>query len=497
MLFTYQKEAVTAALADDRSALVEAPTGWGKSFAIAGIVRKALFRNRTARIVVIVDRKELLEQNRAALTRVMPVIQAGICCGTLQQHDWDAQILFATIQTVRRNPALLGHRDILIVDEAHKVPPKVQSGYRQVIAALGAINAALKLIGLTATPFRMDQGHLIGGPSSPFDTLVYSMGVEAAIREGIIVPPITPSVDDRDSAGATVPVRIKGADPFLELSAATKDRLARCLSDAIDRAMKRRSWLFFSSSVTQARFAMEFLKAQGIPAGWVTGKTPKRERDAILAAFKRGDLRALVNVDVLTTGFDVPEVDAVILLRRTASRSLYLQIVGRGLRPAEGKKDCLILDYAGNARRHGPLDAPFVERPSRGSGRQPHRLCDACGEANATRAKRCKHCGAILEERLTVKEPPSDEPLLTFATAETTPKPSALAKRRVAGHKARRAVSARRTMRAGRRTTDGIRRSLPAPYRPSALGQWLSQAGKGRRRTETRWPRRKARSAKS
>ena len=118
----------------------------------------------------------------------------------------------------------------------------------------------------------------------------------------------------------------------------------------------RGSWLVFCSGVAHARHVRDAIRGHGVSCETVTGDTPGPERDGILAAFKAGRLRCVTNANVLTTGFDAPGTDLIALLRPTKSVGLYVQMVGRGTRLAEGKEDCLVLDFAGNTARHGPID---------------------------------------------------------------------------------------------------------------------------------------------
>ncbi|HSG20519.1 MAG TPA: helicase-related protein, partial [Burkholderiaceae bacterium] len=186
-----------------------------------------------------------------------------------------------------------------------------------------------------------------------------------------------------------------------ELQAAvdTEENNQRVVREVIELAGNRKAWLFFCAGVQHAENVAQILIEQGIPADCVTGETPKKERERILADFKAGRLLALTNANVLTTGFDHPGIDLIALLRPTMSAGLYVQMAGRGMRVAEGKNDCLVLDFAGVVATHGPITA--VQPPKRGgdgNGEAPVKVCDACGELCHLSLRECPACGAQFPE---------------------------------------------------------------------------------------------------
>jgi DNA repair protein RadD len=181
-----------------------------------------------------------------------------------------------------------------------------------------------------------------------------------------------------------------------ELQAAVDkaDKNTAVVREVIDLAGDRKSWLFFCAGVKHAQHVCDALKAQGIDAACVTGETPKKDRERVLAAFKRGELQALTNANVLTTGFDAPNVDLIAMLRPTLSPGLYVQMAGRGLRPKAHTDHCLVLDFAGVVETHGPI--VNVTPPSKAketTGEAPVKVCDACGELCGVSARECSACG--------------------------------------------------------------------------------------------------------
>lgn len=202
-------------------------------------------------------------------------------------------------------------------------------------------------------------------------------------------------------------VRMSGGDYVLSDLAKVTDRddlvQATC-NEIVQIAHDRKRWLVFAVTVQHAENVTSALKLRGINAGIVTGETPKAEREQTIGAFRRGELRCLVNVAVLTTGFDAPEVDFIALLRATKSPVLYVQIMGRGMRLAPGKQDCLVADFTDTIETLGPVDAIKGKLPkAAGAGTAPFKLCTECGSSNPAGASECCDCGFVFPEPERIK----------------------------------------------------------------------------------------------
>lgn len=167
------------------------------------------------------------------------------------------------------------------------------------------------------------------------------------------------------------------------------------VSEIVAYGATRHSWLVFCSGVEHARHVRDAIRAHGIPCETIVGETPSAEREALIEAFKRGEIRCLTNANVLTTGFNAPGVDLIAMLRPTKSAGLYVQIVGRGCRLAPGKSDCLVLDFAGNIARHGPIDAIKPKRPGEGDGEAPVKVCPDCASIVHAAVRVCPDCGHV------------------------------------------------------------------------------------------------------
>lgn len=416
----YQRAAIDALYrywreTNGRHPLVEVPTGGGKSFIMAALIQEVIRSWKKTRIVVATHVRELIAQNHAELLRVWPESPTGVYSAGLARREAGAQVLFVGIQSVYDKAAAIGHTSLLLIDEAHLVPPKSGTMYRRFIDDLIAISPKLKVVGFTATPYRLDSGSLHGGDVRLFDGLAYTVPIGGLIQRGHLAPLVAKATD---TALDVANVRARGGEYVArELQAAVdKEAVTKAaVAEIVARGRNRRSWLVFASGVGHAHHIADALHERGIACGVVTGTTPAQERDRITAEFKAGTTRALVSVGVLTTGFNAPAVDLIALLRPTLSTGLYVQMVGRGMRTAEGKENCLVLDFAGLVARHGPVDNLFIRAPvTEGDGVPPVKTCPACQSILRAAALVCPDCGHEFEIETVVKitAGPSSLPLL-------------------------------------------------------------------------------------
>jgi DNA repair protein RadD len=374
--------------------LVVMPTGTGKSVVIAGFIREAIENYRDTRVLVLTHVKELIQQNFLALMRAWPEAPAGIYSAGLSRRDIRAQILFAGIQSIHRYAYKVQRCDLVLIDEAHLLGRGDSGMYRSFLAQLNEINAGLlKVVGFTATPYRLDSGMLHEGKDRLFTDIAYEVPVLDMIQQGYLSPVVPKQTDTQlDVAG----VGSRGGEFIAkDLEAAVdRDEVTRAaVSEIVQHGEGRGSWLVFCAGVAHALHVRDAIREHGIACETVTGDTPNPERDRILAAFKAGRLRCVTNANVLTTGFDAPGVDLIALLRPTKSVGLYVQMVGRGTRLAEGKEDCLVLDFAGNTARHGPIDmVDGRKKEPAGDGDAPIKVCPECQTINHVNARQCIEC---------------------------------------------------------------------------------------------------------
>lgn len=398
-LRTYQADAITSLYnyfgESTGNPLVVMPTGTGKSVVIAGFVREAVESYPETRILMLTHVKELIAQNFQALIRMWPGAPAGIYSAGLSRRDIGAQILFAGIQSIHKHAARVQRCDIVIIDEAHLLGRTDTGMYRAFLNELNNVNAGLlKIVGFTATPYRLDSGMLHEGKDRLFTDIAYEVPVLRMIQEGYLSPVIpkqTTTQLDVSGVGTRGGEFIAGQ---LEAAVDREDVTRAAVGEIVKHGEGRGSWLVFCSGVSHARHVRDAIREHGISAETVTGDTPAGERDGILAAYKAGRLRCVTNANVLTTGFDAPGTDLVALLRPTKSVGLYVQMVGRGTRLAPGKDDCLVLDFAGNTMRHGPIDTVDGRKKEKGEepGEAPIKVCPECETINHAAVRHCIEC---------------------------------------------------------------------------------------------------------
>lgn len=349
----YQQEAVDATLAHFRKlrepAVLVLPTGAGKSIIIAELASVA-----KGRVLVLTHVKELVEQNSDKFRSYG--LTPGIYSAGLSQKDKGAKVTFGSIQSVARAPKeFFQEFSLLIIDECHRVSFDEDTQYAQVIRKLVEVQKDIAILGLTATPYRLDtgwiynyhyQGRLRTTADRFFKRCLYELDIRYLITNGYLTPPVQIDAPvasyDFSSLNQDKKYSIKEVEELLKSQTRITPIIIR---NIIDLSENRKGVLIFTSTIRHAKEILQYLP-QG-DASMVIGDTPSEERDSIIERFKAQEIKYLVNVSVLTTGFDAPHVDVIAILRPTDSVALYQQIVGRGLRLYPGKEDCLILDYTG------------------------------------------------------------------------------------------------------------------------------------------------------
>src|SRR5215510_8118404 len=390
--------------------LIAMATGTGKSIVIGFLIKQLLTDYPRMRVLVTAPNRELIDQDIGELLKVWPHAPIGINCEGLGARDTDAQTLFVSINSIYRNPKTIGPRELVIIDESHFIPHHDEGMYRVTLDALRELVPDLRVAGLTATPFRLDSGHLCEGDGHIFDSVIYDYGIADGIRDGWLSPlssKATHSTIDVSGVGKRGGEFI--ADQ-LEAAAMQGNIVVHACNEIAGYKDSRRAWLVYCVGIKHAEMVRNELRARGVDCEMVLGETPTEERDRIIEDFRLGRLTALVSVMVLSYGFNVPHVDLIALLRPTCSTGLYVQQVGRGTRKAEGKSECLILDFANNVRRHGPVDAVDIKTDDREKikGEAPVKTCPSCREIVMLAVKECPCCGHIFPDRDISHKPIAD-----------------------------------------------------------------------------------------
>lgn len=387
VLRNYQQQAVTATLNHFRqsqeSAIIVLPTGSGKSLVIAELARLA-----RGKLLVLTHVQELVEQNHEKFEALG--FSAGLFSAGLGKRQTQEQVTFASIQSLANNlSAFTQHFSLIIIDECHRVSNKDDSQYQQVINTLRERNPALMLLGLTATPYRLGQGWIYRYDyrgfvretnHAVFEHCIYELPLSQLIREGFLTPPvcIDAALHHYDFS-SLIEVDQQHKTQALSHLLRKYPRVTRAITEeVVELARSRRGIMLFAASVEHAKEIYSYLPEQ--QSAIITGSTDNQSRQNLINAFKQQQLKFLVNVSVLTTGFDAPHVDLIAILRPTESISLYQQIAGRGLRLYPDKEDCLIIDYAANGFN---LFSPEIGSPKPAPDTEAVQVfCPVCDFAN-------------------------------------------------------------------------------------------------------------------
>jgi DNA repair protein RadD len=420
ILRPYQSEAVQAVYhhlkTREDNPCVVIPTGGGKSLCLAQICSDAVLQ-WGGRVLILAHVKELLQQNADKLHRLAPQVAFGVYSAGLKSRKTKEPVIIAGIQSVYERACELGAFDLILIDEAHLLAESGEGMYRTFLKEAKIVNPNVRLIGFTATPYRLSSG-MICKPDNLLNHVCYEKGIKELIHEGYLCRIHTKVPAEKiDCSNIHVRNGEFRSDEVAELFS-TEAAVQSISADILKNAAHRKKILVFCADVAQAKLFQSKIKAlSGEEAGLVTGETPAQERADLLARFQDkstnlyapiNPLRWLINVNVLTTGFDAPAVDCVILARPTLSPGLFVQMVGRLMRNAPNKTDGLVLDYGGNIQRHGCVDDIRIKEKSGGSncGEAPVRECPECHNVIPISISRCAECGYVFPMR----EPPLAEP---------------------------------------------------------------------------------------
>lgn len=450
----YQQEAVKNTIQYFQKkrdpAMIVLPTGAGKSLVIAELARIA-----KGRVLVLAHVKELVEQNYEKYKSYG--LSAGIFSASLGKKDWDGKAIFGGVQSVARAPDdFFNDFSLLVIDECHRVADEGGTQYQDVIKKLLERNPQLCILGLTATPYRLGLGWIYEYSQTGeikttqkrfFKQCVYELPLSYMIKHKYLTTPVKVDIPVTcyDFSELSDKGRMYTAAEVEEILKSQKRLTPFIIKNIIDitERFHRKGVMIFSSTVKHAQEIMTYLPQEN--ARLILGDTDMADRDQIVEDFKNKKFKYLVNVSVLTTGFDAPHVDVIAILRPTESNSLYQQIVGRGLRLSGEKKDCFILDYAGMghdiytpeisdkrpAKDTVPVRIPcpkcdfendfwgYVDhdgnviehfgRTCRAATQDPKtmeitpcgfrfrfKLCHSCGSENDITARECEKCKAVL-----------------------------------------------------------------------------------------------------
>lgn len=397
------------------------PTGGGKTPVIATLCSDMVSRwNR--RVLVVSHVKELLAQSVDKLEIIAPNLKndIGLYSAGFDRRDTEQSIVVAGIQSIYNRAELFGKRDLVIVDEAHLIPPDGNGMYQTLFAKLREQSPEMRVCGLTATPFRTGSGPICT-PEGILNEICYEIGVQELISGGYLC---RVRAKGGKSELDTTGLHVQGGEfaaMDVDFLVNTETQVSSMCDEILEQTKDRHSVLIFAANVSHGSRITGKLRELGAEVEFITGDTPPDERAEILERFRGNTkpgglfrdiefkpLKYLVNVNVLTTGYDAPNIDCVVIARPTMSAGLYYQMTGRGLRPCPGKENCLILDFGGNVLRHGPIDLLKPKRCRKGT-EAPVKKCPECNEYVPISVQACHVCGYLffpdrLENDLTYGE---------------------------------------------------------------------------------------------
>jgi len=379
----YQQDALEAIWQNlDKKPLISVPTGGGKSLIIAELVRRIHYKYTHINICMIVPRAELVNQNYDELVEQAPDIDVGIYCAGLNSKE-QKTITIGTIQSLHRMKRREINFNVFIVDEAHLIPKSDSGMFHRFFANY----ENHVIVGLTATPYRTGSGLLYEGEGRLFEMLAYRTDIKKLIGDGYLSPLVSM---DGDDVANTSNLKLRAGEFIsseVEAIFHTNNITSNAVKHMLSKTKTRRSVLVFANSVKHAMEIHNMIGDNNL-SRVVTGGTTKKNRKEFIRLFKERKIKYLVNCEVYTTGFNAPNVDCIVLLRATASASLYVQMVGRGLRIARGKEDCLLLDYGRNIERFGTIENVLTK--------SKNWKCGKCNGWNSEDAKvKCIHCGQL------------------------------------------------------------------------------------------------------
>ena len=397
----YQEAAINAAsdaLDKHGNTLVVAPTGAGKTIMLSALVGKRYNKNNN--ILILQHRDELVSQNSTKFHKVNSSLTSSMYNAT--EKDWSGDATFAMVQTLSRenNLATMPKIDMIVVDEAHHT---VADTYQRIINAAKEANEGVQVVGFTATPNRGDKKGLRG----IFSNCSHQIEISTLINEGFLVRPKT-YVIDVGVQDELRNVRKTIADFDMDQVEKIMNRRAinqKVVDEWMDKAHDRKT-IVFCSTIKHAQDLCEEFADAGVVAATVTGDTPKDEREEILNDLAHGDMQVVVNVAVLTEGFDAPPVSCVILTRPCSYKATMVQMIGRGLRtvdvdefPDVVKTNCIVMDFGTSVLTHGSLDdaVDLDGNAGKSGGEAPIKVCPECDSEVPLSVRECPICGHEFE----------------------------------------------------------------------------------------------------
>ena len=432
--------------------IIAMPTGTGKSLVIAFILAEIFKMAPDIRVMSLTHVEELISQNYEALLSIWSQAPAGIYSSGLKRNDTANNIIFGGIQSVYKKPSLFGKVSLIIVDECHLISGKTGSMYDTFIKSLQAVNPNMKVLGLSATPYRVKKGLLIEEGSLFTDIccdLTDLVNFNHLIDQGYLCKLIPRSTSLELDVSRVGDVGGEYNQKELQETVATEDLTYQAACETVTLASNRKCWLAFTTGIQHTYITKEIFDHFGITNQVIHSDNKKYKmkgnREKILRDYKHGEFQALINADMLTTGFNNPAIDMIVGLRPTKSAGLWVQMLGRGTRPnytkgfdlttKQGrldaiqyseKQNCLVLDFAGNTKRLGPINDPVIPQKPNKKRRSvsigaPVKVCPNCQTYVAASAVECFHCAYLFPREIKLNGESSTDELIRGIDAKQEP----------------------------------------------------------------------------
>ena len=407
------------ALADNDNTLGVAPTGAGKTIMLSAVIGEMHKQNPNLKACVLAHRDELTAQNEEKFKWFNPAISTSIVDS--YGKSWDGNVTFAMVQTLSRENNLkeMPLVDLLVVDEAHHV---TAPSYKNILEHAYQANPNLKILGVTATPERGDKSSL----GEVFNNCCDQIKIGELILSGNLVRPVTFAIDMGNVTEKLKALKTRSKGDYSEAEVASILDSEPLNSEVIRHWQEKagdRKTVVFCSSITHARNVTNSFNTHGISTALITGEMSKEQRRLVFDNMTQGAIRVIVNVAVLTEGWDYPPISCVVLLRQSSYKSTMIQMIGRGLRTIDPaiypdliKKDCVVLDFGISTMLHGSLDQ-MINLRSKNKG---FKICPSCKKKIPKESEECPLCNADLveQEQVEDKKQKVKTVLLSFEMAE-------------------------------------------------------------------------------
>lgn len=400
-------------LEEEGNGIVAAVGGVGKSLTMNALMKWAVTEYPGTRCMLLCNDFKILNQNMNSMLKFWPKADIGCYSASLKQRDTRKPILYCGIQSVGKRPQDFEPPDIILVDEGDMVSDKDESLYQKFISHF----PDTRVIAFTATPYD-GKGCMTNNPT--WNKIIVDLTrlerFNKFVDDGILSPLVTKKtcveIDITEIA-----MKFNDFDEKSANEAADKEEIHRAVvSECIRYGADRKKWLVFSQGIQNGHKIAKLFNAAGIRTVMLTGADTVDYRKEQEELYDKGEVRCLVNHSLYARGWDSPSVDLIAVAKASQSTRWWVQALLRGTRRADGKKDCLVLDFAGNTRRLGPVNNPIIPKPRRKGdgekGEAPMKVCESCFSYVAIQCRVCPDCGAEFPASTTVQKTASTDEIM-------------------------------------------------------------------------------------